>query len=260
MKPFLLFIFLGIGVMLNAAQIVIISDSTAVDYRSKPNPYTKGETGWAPMSGWGEFVADACRPGVTVVNRSVGGESSRTYWNRRMKKTKAFFEKDGWLLLSFGSNDARPSGKTPERTTTPDGTYPEFLGLMVKEAKAAGMHVVIISPPVFYHMVDGKFSNPVLQPYAVACKRFAEENGCEYIDLFSAMCDRFANCTDEEIRTHYMFLKRGESPNWPKGRNDPLHFTQKGSRLIWSILHAEIERRIPELAKCFQPVQKPPVP
>lgn len=248
------------GAVLAAAPVVIVSDSTAVDYRGKPNPYTKGETGWAPMSGWGEFAADACRPEVGLVNRSMGGTSSRTYCERRLAGTKRFFRKGGFLLLSFGSNDARPSAREPERATTADGTYPEYLGKIAQEAKQAGMRVVVISPPPFYHTVDGKFANPVLAPYAAAAKKFATDNGFDFIDLFAAMSETFSRLPDREVRSHYMFLEPGESPNWPKGRSDPLHFTTKGSRLIWSIIQREIERNIPELAACFRPLPHDPRP
>ena len=68
------------------------------------------------------------------------------------------------------------------------------------------------------------------------------------------MSDHFGKLSDKEVRSYYMFLERGESPNWPKGRRDPLHFTQKGSKLIWQIIQQEIDRKIPELAKCFKPL------
>ena len=242
------------GLMAAAVDVMIISDSTAVDYRNKRNPYTKGKTLWAPMSGWGEFAADACQKETQLVNRAIGGYSSRTFAERRLQKTARQFTSGGWLLLSFGSNDARPNKTEPQRNTTADKTYPEYLGRIASAAQKAGMKVVIISPPPFYNTVNGKFANPVLAPYAAASRKFAQANGCEFIDLFGAVCDHFGKLSDKEIRSHYMFLKRGESANWPKGRKDPLHFTQKGSQLIWQIIHQEIDRKIPELAKCFKPL------
>lgn len=254
MKNIFCALFLLSGLLVAATDVMIISDSTAVDYRNKRNPYTKGKTLWAPMSGWGEFAADACKEDTKLLNRAVGGYSSSTFAERRLKKTAKSFTKGGWLLLSFGSNDSRPSKDEPNRYTTADKTYPEYLGKIANEAKKAGMKVVIITPPPFYHTVDGKFANPVLAPYAAAAKKFARENGYDCIDLFTALSDHFGKLSDKEVRSYYMFLERGESPNWPKGRRDPLHFTQKGSKLIWQIIQQEIDRKIPELAKCFKPL------
>lgn len=242
------------GLMAAAVDVMIISDSTAVDYRGKRNPYTKGKTLWAPMSGWGEFAADACQKGTQLVNCAIGGYSSRTFAERRLQKTARKFTSGGWLLLSFGSNDARPNKTEPQRNTTADKTYPEYLGMIASAAQKAGMKVVIISPPPFYNTVDGKFANPVLAPYAVSAKKFAKANGYYFIDLFTAMSGYLAQLSDKDVRSHYMFLARGESANWPKGRKDPLHFTQKGSKLIWQIIQQEIDRKIPELAKCFKPL------
>ena len=53
-----------------------------------------------------------------------------------------------------------------------------------------------------------------------------------------------------------MFLAPGASPNWPQGRRDPLHYNEKGARLVWDLLRQAIARDIPELDKLFQPLPK----
>ncbi|MBO5722240.1 MAG: hypothetical protein J6S19_03910 [Lentisphaeria bacterium] len=232
-------------------MVMIISDSTAVDYRGKKNPYNKNKVGWEPMSGWGEFAAIAGAKDVKIINRSVGGYSSKTYWKNLHKRTSRDFRKGGWLLLSFGSNDARHHPKTAYRCTTTDGTFPEYMNKIASDAKAVGMNVVIISPPPFYSTENGKFFNSILKPYAEASKKLAAENGYFFIDLFGAVNEYFANMSNQDILSHYMFLKPGDSPNWPNGRKDPLHFTGKGSKMIWEIIRNAIKKDIPELSKLF---------
>lgn len=234
-----------------AETVIIVSDSTAVDYRGRKNPYNQNQVGWEPMSGWGEFAADAASKQVKVINRSAGGFSSRTYWEKQQKSTRKYFREGAWLLLSFGSNDARPNAKEPERNTTPDGTYPEYMGKIADDARAAGMKVVIISPPPFFSMESGKFANPVLAPYARSAEKLARENHYAYVDLFGMMSDYLSNMDQKEILTHYMFLAPGESPNWPRGRRDPLHLTAKGSRKAWELVLEGLKKEVPDLAKLF---------
>ena len=238
--------------LLSAADMMIISDSTAVDYRGKKNPYNHNKVGWDPMSGWGEFALDAAGKQLKVLNRSAGGFSSKTYCEKQLRSTRKYFKKDAWLLLSFGSNDARYSAADPGRNTTADGTFMEYMNKIASEAKAAGMKVVIISPVPFYSMADGKFSNTVLQPYAQASEKLARANNYAYVDLFGMMSKYFSNMSDEEIRTHYMFIAPGASPNWPRGRKDPLHLTDKGARKAWEFILEGLKKEAPELATLFK--------
>lgn len=244
---FLLFMLLGFQI-LAAGPIVIMSDSTAVDYHGRKNYFKKP---WTPMSGWGEYAALHVRKGVAFRNLASGGYSSKSYYNVWLPKAKGAFRKDGWLLLSFGSNDARPH-PTWDRFTKPESTYPEYLNKIAEEAVKAGMKVVILSPIPYFMYKDGKFRNTVLEPYAAAAGKLAAEKKYYYIDLFQLVTDKFQSMSEPEIRSHYMYLKPGDSPNWPKGAADPLHFTEKGSGLIWQLIFEAIQKDIPELASLLQ--------
>lgn len=228
--------------------IVLMSDSTAVDYRKMKNFYKKP---WEPMAGWGEYTLHDLRKGVVLRNYAAGGYSSKSYYNSRFPYYKRGFVKGGWLLLSFGSNDARPHPKW-DRVTQPETTYPEYLEKIASEALKAGMKVVILSPLPYFMYADGKFRNSVLEPYAAAAKKLAAEKNYYFIDLFQLVTDKFQTMSQEEIKSYYMFLKKGDSPNWPSGVSDPLHFTRKGSAMVWQIILEAIRKDIPELAKYFK--------
>ena len=171
--------------------------------------------------------------------------------NRRLEKTAAFFKKDGWLLLSFGCNDARPSPRE-DRATDARTTFTEYMGIITDSAEKAGMKIVVISPMPSFEMVNGKFSHPLLAPYAKASEKFAAEKGFYFIDLYTLLTKYFEKMPESEIKTHYMFIKRGEHPNWPQGRYDNLHLTKKGAAVVWKLIRQEIDRNIPELAKLFK--------
>jgi len=230
--------------------IVIASDSTAVDYRGRKNPIT-GTASWSPMAGWGEYTARDVRKGVALINRSAGGYSSKTYCESILPKTKKVFKKGGWLLLSFGSNDSRPHPKF-DRATKPESTFPQYMDEIASAARSAGMNVVILSPLPYFVVSKGKFAPTALAPYAAACRKLAEEKGYHCIDLYKLVCDRFEGKSVDEIKSYYMFLKPGDSPNWPKGRSDTLHVNDKGAKMVWGLIRAEIDRNIPELAKLLK--------
>ena len=251
MKKMIIFslLFLSLTVF-SKEYVMIMSDSTAVNYRS-PNMKNYYKLPWAPMSGWGEFTQKDIRGDIPLLNRAAGGYSSKTYFESWFPHSRKALRKDGWLLLSFGSNDCRPH-PTWDRVTKPESTYQEYLDKMASEAANAGMKIVIISPPPFFMMENGKFNNSTLEPYAKASKQLAERKGYYFIDLFNLLSNKFKNMTEAEIRTHYMFLKPGDSPNWPKGAADILHFQNKGSELIWQLMLDSIRKDIPDLAKLFK--------
>ena len=237
-----------------AGRIVIMSDSTAVDYRGKKNVIAK-TAAWEPMAGWGTYTALALRPGVEIFNRSSGGLSSKTYYENVLPKASICFCKGGWLLLSFGSNDARPHPKF-NRATDPKTTFPEYMGKIADAAKKAGMRIVVISPLPICTFVKGKWDNSLFAPYAEASKKFAADNGYYFIDAFQLVTAALKDKSQAEIQSYYMFLEPGVSPNWPKGRRDPLHYRDKGAELVWKLIRQAIAKDIPELDKLFQPLPK----
>lgn len=238
----------------SAECIILMSDSTAVNYLGKSNPIAKTAS-WVPMAGWGQYAADDVLEKVIFINRSGGGHSSKTYAESILPDAKQFFQQGGWLLLSFGSNDVRPNANF-ERTTRPEDTYPLYLGKIAEAATAAGMKVVIISPLPFFSMSEGHFCNSLLAPYAEASGKLAADRKYFFIDAYSMIQAYFKDMPEMEIKSYYMYLKPGESANWPKGSSDPLHFTEKGALMVWNLIRTAIDKDIPELANLFKPVLK----
>ena len=244
---------LGLCLSAHASGLIVIaSDSTAVDYRGRKNVIANTAS-WEPMAGWGTCAALALRPGVVLANRSSGGLSSKTYYESQMNHLQKVLRPGGWLLLSFGSNDARPHPKL-NRATDPETTFPEYMGKIADAAKQAGMRVVVISPLPICTFSKGKWDNSRFAPYAAASREFAAKHGHPFIDAFQLVTTALAGKSQAEIESYYMFLAPGASPNWPQGRRDPLHFNEKGARLVWSLLRQAIARDIPELDKLFQPM------
>jgi lysophospholipase L1-like esterase len=96
-------------------SIILIGDSTVRNGRD--DGQGKGPAGqW----GWGNPIAahfDLSK--VNVVNRAVGGLSSRTYLTSgHWERTLAFVKPGDIVLMQFGHNDAAPARRARKSTTS----------------------------------------------------------------------------------------------------------------------------------------------
>lgn len=146
-------------------SIFLIGDSTVRN--GQDDGQGKGAEGqW----GWGNPIAaylDAGR--VNLVNRAVGGLSSRTYrTSGHWARTRALIRPGDWVLMQFGHNDASPVNDNSRargvlRGTGPEtqdidnlltgqretvSTYGAYLRAYVAEIRALGATPVICSPVI----------------------------------------------------------------------------------------------------------------
>ncbi|MBC3917227.1 rhamnogalacturonan acetylesterase [Undibacterium sp. CY18W] len=121
----------------------------------------------APMRGWADEIApyfDLSK--INVINRAIGGRSSRTYiqegrWDKVLSEMKA----GDFVLVQFGHNDVGPldikgkfrgsirsAGEETENITKPDGSievvhsYGWYLKKYIQDAKAKGISVILATP------------------------------------------------------------------------------------------------------------------
>ena len=115
-----------------ALRIVIIGDSTAYTYTAADS-----------LRGWGQELGFFFNKGaVTVINKSIGGRSSRSFVeDGHWASTKAILQKDDILLISFGTNDR---GTVAERHAD-TAQFRQYLTQYVTEARALGAVPVLIS-------------------------------------------------------------------------------------------------------------------
>jgi len=182
-------------------SIILIGDSTVRN--GHDDGQGKGAEGqW----GWGNPIAayfDASK--VNLVNRAVGGLSSRTYrTSGHWERTKAFIKKGDWVLMQFGHNDASPvndnsrargvlRGTGPEKeeinnllTGKPETvlTYGAYLRGYVAEIRAAGATPVICSPVIRKRWeADGLKVMRAGGNYAAWAAEVAKQEGVAFIDL-----------------------------------------------------------------------------
>lgn len=129
-----------------------------------------------PQRGWGQDLGEFFDPAkINVVNRAIGGRSSRTFYTEgRWQEILDAMKPGDFIVIQFGHNDVGPTderskfrgsvkgtGDEVETVTKPDGsteevrTYGWYLRNYVRTARAKGGKVVLCSP-VPHKAFDGK--------------------------------------------------------------------------------------------------------
>ena len=190
----------------SAADVVIVGDSTVQDW-----PVADAKRGW------GQMLPAFFAPEVKVLNHAVGGRSSKTFRSEgRWAKVLAAHPKV--VLIQFGHNDAHGPGR-PESTDA-QTEFRDNMLRYVDEAKAAGIAVILVTPPP--HRVTGPHggTDGGLVPYATATKSVAKERGVPCIDLFATASEAF-NALSEDGRLA-LFCSS----------DDRSHFSPQGASLL----------------------------
>lgn len=196
----------GAGMTTDVISLALVGDSTVQDYPAG-----------GVQRGWGQELPAFLADHVRVTNHAAGGRSSKTF-RAEGRWATVLAAKPGFVLIQFGHNDSHDPAK-PEAVDARTA-FPGNLRRYVAEAKAAGMTVVLVTPPprrVFH--TDGSISR-ALGPYAQAIRDVAQEAGVPCIDLFALGVAELA--------------RRGEAASEPLfcSATDRSHFSASGARLF----------------------------
>lgn len=136
-----LMVVLSLGIYAEGIVVHTIGDSTMSHY-DQDIPAQKG------MDGWGDFLQDSMREGVTVKNWADRGETARSYyrgyWNGMKPKERPDFKQEinkevnagDYVIIQFGHNDSKAYSTVK---------YEEWLGTLVDAVKAKGATPIIAS-------------------------------------------------------------------------------------------------------------------
>lgn len=182
----------------NLPTLMIVGDSTARNGR--------GDGSENELWGWGEPFFDLFDPEkVNVVNRAVGGTSSRTFislgfWERALTLLKP----GDLLLIQFGHNDTSPVNDDRRARGTLAGigdeteeidnmltgkheivhTYGWYLRSMIEAAQAKGVSVILVTPTLTNSWKDGHIGRgPGGGNYAQWTRELADLMGLPVVDL-----------------------------------------------------------------------------
>lgn len=196
--------------------VALIGDSTVTD-----------------QSGWGKAFAGRFKGNVTVLNFSVGGRSSKS-WYDEGRLPKVLAAKPDYVLIQFGHNDQ--PGKGPKRETDPATTYRDFLRMYVKEFRKIGAEPILVSSVARRQFDDSGKICSTLGPWAEGAKAVAQEMNVTLVDLYAASV------------AYHNKIGRQMSMEFNPKEGDISHFNAKGAEAIVDLIVKEVEEKAKGLA------------
>jgi len=198
--------------------IYVAGDSTAATYA----------TADVPRAGWGQALPVFLRPEIAVVNGALSGASSKSFADLgRLDLILAAIRPGDVLLVSFGHNDEK--SEDPARYTTPYGTFQEYLRRYLDGARSKRAHPVLVTPVERRRFTAGGVAYLSHGDYPDAMRALATETDTPLIDLTALSFALWGRLGPEATKEYFLWLDKGESPNYPDGVSDNTHFQAHGA-------------------------------
>ena len=220
-------------------RIFIASDSTAADYAVDRYPQV----------GWGMMLPCGLAADVEVVNRAIGGRSTRTFigeghWNRLLADALP----GDVVLIQFGHNDAATS--RPERYAPAATVYRDNLLRMIWEARGRGLLPVLVTPPARRSFAGGR-ARADFAAYSQVMRELVVLTGVPLIDLEArsvALLDSVGETESRKLYLHY--APEDKVAAFANGVADDTHFSELGGRAMANLVAQELRGiRLPVAAK-----------
>ena len=179
----------------------------------------------APMRGWGQDIGTFFDPNfLNVVNRAIGGRSSRTFqYEGRWDKVLADLKKGDFVLIQFGHNDVgkyddpaakdRPAlhseGDETAEVTRLDGkkeTVHSFGWYMRKygnDARGKGATVIFCSMVPHKDWENGKIIRKESETFVKWTANAAKATGAYFINLNEMVALEFEKLGTEKVETFF---------------------------------------------------------
>lgn len=239
--------------------IFMIGDSTMAN-----KPYDNEN----PERGWGMVLQGFFTDDIVVDNHAVNGRSSKSFidegrWQAVLDKIMP----GDYVFIQFGHNDEKPQ---IDRHTDPGTTFDANLERFVNETREHGGIPVLFNCVVrrnFQVVVpenddDEKLRNTIYTgktiiegdslvdthgDYRIAPMNVARRLGVPFVDANRITHDLEQGMGPQESKKLHLWLKPGENPSSPKGREDNTHYSVYGAHIVASLLVDEIALQVPAL-------------
>ena len=196
-------------------RIYVCGDSTAASYNPEETR----------MVGWGQLLGDFL-PGVTVVNLSMAGRSTKTFLAEGRLEPAGQADPGDLVLIQFAHNDENE--KKPERYTAPWTEFTDNLKYFIRFAREHGAVPVLLTPICMRVWQDGKLQ-PTHGEYPAAMRAVAEETDVPLIDLYTESFHIVESMGEEGSKALFMHFAPGEDPAYPDGSEDNAHTKRAGA-------------------------------
>lgn len=203
-----------------APRLYTVGDSTVQRYSSS----------YYPRAGWGQVLGHFFDPDqITVVNRAVGGTSTKTFYeNGHWANLLADLQAGDFVTIQFGINDSASDA----RHTNPSTTFKDYLSLFVNDVRALGAFPILVSTQNrnAWNNTDPPTVFSTYHAYAEATRQLAAQLDVPLIDL-DQRSRAFMESVGKTYSTYFLFhhYPPGEWPNFPNGAADDVHFQEMGA-------------------------------
>jgi lysophospholipase L1-like esterase len=227
-------------------KIYTIGDSTVQDYTA----------GYYPRRGYGQelpFFFNTAN--VQVLNKGIGGTSSKSYYNNNWAAVKNVLAAGDFVFIAFGIND-RNSADTARYAPT-GGVFEGYLTKFINETKAKGGFPVLVTPSRRGSWQNG-LPYDAWHDHPIAVRTVAENLGVPLIDLDAKQRVIMIQMGEAYIaRYWHNIYVAGEYPNYPTGNSDDLHLQEMGAIEAAKMITEEIQASTDKNLKTLIPFLKP---
>jgi lysophospholipase L1-like esterase len=222
-----------------AITVFLAGDSTVTDQQLEP------------YAAWGQMLPAFFGPTVAVANHAESGETIHSFvGERRLAKVLSMIKPGDYLLVQFGHNDQKAG---PEHLDAAGG-YKEYVRRYVAEARAKGVHPVLVTPMERRNFdAAGRHIVPSLEGYPQAVREAGTELGVPVIDLNARSIAFYEALGPEEAKHAFVHFPAGSFPGQTAPLDDDTHFSAYGAYELAKCVVEEIKARVPALAAHLRP-------
>jgi len=211
-----------------APRILIAGDSTVQTY----------DATHYPQAGWGQFLACGMTQDAVIINRAIGGRSTKSFINEgRWDALMGELHRGDTVLIQFAHNDATKA--KPERYADP-ALFRDNLLRFIWETRGAGAHPVLITPVARRSFDETGHARADFAEYSAVMRELAANTATPLIDLEGASRNLLDHVGPERARAYYMNLAAGAYPAFPQGLADDTHFNELGARKMANLVAEQL--------------------
>ena len=177
-----------------------------------------------PKWGWGEKLAEYL-DGYAVVNKAVGGQSTKSYLNEgRWEKVLEMVKKGDVVFIQFGHNDEHKNSES--KYAEANGAYYDNLCRFIADVKAKEAVPVILTSLSRRHFKNGTLQRSH-KDYPAAAKKAAADGGAVVLDIEQLSFDWLTSLGDEASALRFMVSVDG---------SDNTHLVELGATEVASMV------------------------